>query len=79
MSFAMNQKLDINPTGLSKINTFAQLVLALSILASEGLSFDDASFRQIMIYGVGASTVFSGCIYIIIWSQKASDLEKRKI
>ena len=75
----MTQSLEMSPIMLSKINTFAQLVLALSILASEGLSFDDSSFRQMMIYGVGASTVFSGCIYIIIWSQKASDLEKRKI
>ena len=75
----MTQSLEMTPIMVSKINTFAQLTLALIVLGGEGLGLDDTLLRQGMIYLVGLTTVLSGIVYIVIWSRKAADIERENI
>jgi len=67
----MNHTLIMTPIMISKINTVMQLILAITILASEGLGFEVDVFREIMIVLVAITTAFSGATYVAIWSKKA--------
>ncbi len=71
----MTQSLIMKPIIISKINTAAQLILAVEILASEGLGFEFGVFRDVMIILVAVTTVVSGAVYIVIWSRKAIEIE----
>ena len=71
----MTQSLEMSPLLVSKINTFAQLILAVVILGSEGLQIDDSTFRGLLINLVGFTTAISGMVYIIVWCQKATKIE----
>jgi len=71
----MTQSLIMEPIMVSKINTVAQLVLAVEILASEGLGFEFGIFRDVMIILVAVTTVVSGSVYVVIWSRKAMAIE----
>lgn len=68
----LTDSLTMRPIIISKINTAAQLVLAVEILASEGLGFDLDGYRSMMIATVAVTTLLSGASYIIIWTKKAS-------
>ncbi len=73
MSYHMlTDSLSMHPIKISKINTVAQLTLAVEILASEGLGFDFGVFRDVMIFLVAVTTLFSGASYVMIWTKKAS-------
>lgn len=69
LSFAMNQKLDINPTGLSKINTFFQFILVILVLAENIIEFNSIYKYVIdfIMYLVIATTIVSLLIYIKRW------------
>jgi cardiolipin synthase (CMP-forming) len=67
----MTQSLIMEPIKISKVNTVAQLVLAVEILASEGLGFEFGVFRDVMIILVAVTTVVSGAVYVVVWSRKA--------
>ena len=71
----MTQALIMEPIMISKVNTAAQLVLAVEILASEGLGYDFGVFRDAMIIVVAVTTAISGAVYIVVWSQKAMAVE----
>ena len=71
LSFAMNQKLDINPIRISKINTFLQFTLIILVLVNNVGVFDFAymlnSLIGFMMYLVIATTVTSLLFYIKQW------------
>jgi len=71
----MTQALIMNPIMTSKINTVAQLILAVEVLASEGLGYDLGVFRDVLIILVAITTVVSGAIYVMVWSGKAMAVE----
>ena len=71
LSFAMNQKLDINPIKISKINTFLQFTLIILVLVNNVGMFDFFYMLNILIsfvmYLVIATTVTSLLFYIKQW------------
>jgi cardiolipin synthase len=75
----MTDALTMHPIMISKINTAAQLVLAVEILASEGLGFDLDGYRSMMIIAVAITTFLSGASYIVIWTRKASAGEMARV
>lgn len=68
---ALTQALDMSPLMISKVNTVAQLVLAITAIGSAGLQLDAAVFVQILILIVAATTFASGVAYVSVWTRKA--------
>lgn len=68
---ALTQALDMSPLMISKVNTVAQLVLAITVIGSEGLRLNAAVFVEILILIVAASTFASGVAYVSVWTRKA--------
>lgn len=64
-------KYELRPSLVSKVNTFAQIVLALVVV----MSMDDfpipGEYIQLMIYTVLATTVISGVDYMWSWGHQA--------
>ena len=71
LSFAMNQKLDINPIRISKINTFLQFTLIILVLINNIGVFDSMYMFNYLIdfvmYAVIATTITSLLFYIKQW------------
>ena len=71
LSFAMNQKLDINPIRVSKINTFLQFVLIILVLVNNVGAFNLTPVLtyliDVVMYMVIATTVASLLLYIRQW------------
>ena len=69
LSFAMNQKLDINPLRISKVNTFMQFILIILVLAENIIEFN-FTYKYLIdfvMYMVIATTIASLLIYIKQW------------
>lgn len=75
----LTQSLTMSPLMVSKVNTFAQLVLCLLVLAAEGFQADFGAVREILIYTVGATTFVSGVAYVTIWTRRATEIEDAEI
>jgi len=71
LSFAMNQKLDINPIRISKINTFLQFTLIILVLVNNVRIFDSIYMFKYLIdfamYAVITTTITSLLFYIKQW------------
>ena len=72
----LTQSLSMKPLMISKINTTAQLLLAMLVLASEAFALNDSPGREIMVYIVAATTFASGFAYVVGWTRLASEIEK---
>ncbi len=57
----------MNPSWLSKFNTFLQISLVIVILGQQALGLVYAPLVEVLIYGVLLSTVISGVHYLWIW------------
>jgi len=64
-------KYEMAPTFISKLNTFMQIVLVLSLVFSLGLYTLPAQLIDVLIYAVLAATLASGIDYVIVWGRKA--------
>ncbi len=64
-------KYELRPTLLSKINTFAQIILALAVVMSMDVFQIPRELIQLMIYIVLATTVISGVDYLFNWGYQA--------
>ncbi len=73
----MTQSLSMQPLFVSKINTFAQIVLAALVLGSVGYKVDAGPLLGLMFVIVAVTTVLSGLMYVIKWTQKANAMEDR--
>jgi cardiolipin synthase len=71
----VTQSLNMRPLPISKINTFAQLVLALTVLAVHGYGPKGLGVLDVFTYIVAATTLLSGGVYVIKWSRMAATLE----
>ncbi len=74
----MTQSLIMQPLFISKVNTFAQIVLAALVLGAVGYNVDSDPFMNIMFGVVAATTLLSGVMYVVKWTQKANAMEDRK-
>ena len=65
------ERLDAQPTLVSKLNTFLQIVLVLLVIIYQATGFGDSQWIAWLIYAVTASIVWSGVDYVITWSRRA--------
>lgn len=57
----------MKPLFISKVNTTAQIILAAFVLAQLGLGFETYGIGGMAQYFVGATTIFSGALYVQQW------------
>jgi len=65
------ERLEAEPTIASKLNTFAQIVLVLAVIFSQGIQTLPASWLDIMIVSVLVTTIWSGFDYVWTWGRRA--------
>jgi cardiolipin synthase len=71
----LTQSLTMKPLMISKLNTTAQLALAVVVLGSAAFGLNDLPVRQVLVYVVAATTFASGFAYVVGWTQLASQME----
>ena len=69
--FRLNGKIEMDPSVLSKLNTFLQISLVIALLWNAGFTPLSEWLLHGLIIIVTASTVLSGADYVIRWSRKA--------
>jgi cardiolipin synthase len=62
----MVRKLEMNPLIVSKVNTFAQIVLAALVLGSKGFDVNTGLFFEMMMGIVAVTTLISGLSYLVV-------------
>ena len=72
----VTSSLTMRPLTISKVNTFMQLLLAAVVLAVDGYRLDDFGAVDLLGYAVAVTTVWSGGVYVIKWSQQAAAMEE---
>ena len=66
-------RLQAEPTIVSKINTFVQIVLVLSVVADQALGILPAGVVPALVWITLATTVSSGIDYVWTWSKRARE------
>ena len=67
---AFNGQVKMAPSYLSKLNTFTQIFLVVSILAQKTFTLDYPVFTEYLIYATFITTVLSGFHYVWLWVVK---------
>jgi cardiolipin synthase len=67
---------EMEPTWISKSNTFFQILLALTVMFSFGLYSLPPLIVEVLIYTVLATTVLSGSDYVYTWGRRAYRFKK---
>jgi cardiolipin synthase len=70
---------EMQPTIISKLNTFFQIMLVLSMVFSKGLYPLPPMALQGLVYIVLATTILSGGDYIYTWGKKTYHAKNRQI
>jgi len=65
------EKLEAEPTILSKLNTVAQILLVLAVLYSSGIQTLPVMLMDVLLYGVLVTTLWSGFDYVWTWGRRA--------
>lgn len=65
------ERLEAEPTMVSKLNTAAQISLVLAVMFSLGMQTIPAIWIDILLYSVLVTTLWSGFDYIWIWGRRA--------
>ena len=65
------EQVSADPTLVSKLNTFAQILLVLAVLFSSGIHVLPALLLDTLLYSVLVSTLWSGADYVWTWSRRA--------
>lgn len=68
----------IRPTIISKINTFVQLILVISIMFSHAFYIVENNVINLLILVVTVSTIASGVDYVWSWSMRAIHAHKQE-
>jgi cardiolipin synthase len=72
----VTHSLHMQPMMISKINTVAQIALAVWVLAGLAFGFHEALVSRLAIYAVAATTVLSGGAYVVTWWRRVGAWEK---
>ena len=62
---------EMQPTRVSKTNTFFQIVLVLAVVFFHGQFADIPLIVEVLVYIVWATTLISGANYVWIWGRRA--------
>jgi cardiolipin synthase len=65
------ERLEAAPSMISKLNTFAQILLVLAVIFSKGVYELPVLWLDLLVYSVLATTVWSGLDYVLTWSRLA--------
>lgn len=65
------QRLEAEPTLISKLNTLLQILLVLLVIVQQVKPLLAASWITGLVYAVTISVVWSGLDYVITWSRRA--------
>jgi cardiolipin synthase len=71
----VTNELKAEPLPISKINTFAQIVLAAWVLGAVGLGVHVPAVHSLLILAVAATTIASGGAYVWTWGRRAMLME----
>lgn len=69
--YALVGRYDMSPSWMSKVNTFAQIVFGLLVVASLAWMPLSPELMEAMIYIVFVTTLLSGTDYVWTWSRRA--------
>lgn len=64
-------RFEMQPTRVSKTNTFFQIVLVLAVVFFHGEFADIPLIVEVLVYIVWATTLISGANYVWIWGRRA--------
>lgn len=67
----------MQPSRLSKVNTFAQILLVVAVLVHEASGFDYPPLIDTLVWLVFATTVASGVHYVLVWGVLAGKPGRR--
>ena len=65
------EQVTAEPSMLSKLNTFAQILLVLAVIFSRGIEKLPDLWIDVLVYGVMATTISSGFGYVWTWGRRA--------
>ena len=65
------EKVEAEPSWLSKINTVMQILLVMAVMVDHSLMVLPAALLDVLVYGVLVTTVLSGAGYVWVWSRRA--------
>ena len=65
------ERLEAAPSIISKLNTFAQILLVLAVIFSQGIRELPLLWLDIITYSVLATTLWSGLDYVWTWGRRA--------
>ncbi len=65
------ERLDAQPTLVSKLNTLLQILLVLLVLFNQATGYGDSQWITWLVYAVTVSVLWSGLDYVITWSCRA--------
>ncbi len=67
------ERLEAEPTLASKLNTFLQILLVLTVLFIQVTGYGNVQWITWLVYAVTASILWSGLGYVITWGRRARD------
>ena len=67
---AITQQLEVRPNLFSKLNTVAQILLALVVMFFNGMELSWYALQDVLVVLVFVTTVLSGTVYLIEWAGK---------
>ena len=66
-----------DPSLVSKLNTFTQILLVLAVMFSQSVQALPVLLLDVLLYSVLATTIWSGLDYVWIWGRRARSLRKK--
>ncbi len=71
----ITRSLEMEPLMISKVNTVAQITLAVVVLGSFGFNVETGYIAMALSYAVGVTTFASGAVYLVTWTDRAAEIE----
>jgi cardiolipin synthase len=65
------EQVDADPTFVSKLNTFAQILLVIAMVLNQDIWPLPQAWIPVLIYSVTATTILSGIDYVWTWGLRA--------
>ncbi|MEN8763139.1 MAG: CDP-alcohol phosphatidyltransferase family protein [Thiogranum sp.] len=65
------ERLEAEPTLISKLNTLLQILLVLLVIIHQATGWGESGWIAMLTVGVAVTVVWSGIDYVITWSRRA--------
>jgi len=75
LSWFLGRTVAIQPLRISKVNTTAQIALAVLVLAEGGLGLGWDFTVELLIWLTGATTAASAAVYLVDWLRRMADYD----